>query len=145
MRRFDLSPSSSSFLVGRDPAVTNLGNNLTPVKLNSGRVSRSHLLLKLEGGEWWAQDLGSTNTTIYQGEGKLLAGEPTVLPSDRPCRFLVGGFLVVLHQPRGKAYVEVHDPHDAGLEDAGAATTRMESLSNPLKKLARKASKLMGK
>lgn len=125
--------------------MTNLGNNLTPVKLNSGRVSRSHLLLKLEGGEWWAQDLGSTNTTVYQGVGKLIAGEPTVLPSDRPCRFLVGGFLVVLNQPRGKAYVEVHDPHDSGLSDAGAATTRMESLSSPLKKLARKASKLMGK
>src|SRR5512141_517759 len=105
MRRIDLSPSSSSFLFGRDPAVTNLGNNLTPVKLNSGRVSRAHLLLKLEGGERWAPDLGSTNTTVYQGAGKLPAGEPLVLPSDRPCRFLVGGYLVVLHQPRGKAYV----------------------------------------
>lgn len=145
MRRFELSPSSSAFLVGRDPAVTNLGNNLTPVKLNSGRVSRSHLLLKLAGGEWWAQDLGSTNTTVYQGEGKLIAGEPTVLPSDRPCRFLVGGFLVVLHQLQGKAYVEVHDPHDSDLVDAGGAITRMEIHSNPLKKLARKASKLMGK
>lgn len=125
--------------------MTNLGNNLTPVKLNSGRVSRSHLLLKLEGGEWWAQDLGSTNTTVYQGEGKLLAGEPTVLPSDRPCRFLVGGYLVVLYQPRGRAYVEVHEPHDSDLADAGGATTRMEILSNPLKKFARKASKLMGR
>ena len=145
MRRFDLSPSSSAFLVGREPAVTNLGNNLTPVKLNSGEVSRSHLLLKLEGGEWWAQDLGSTNTTIYQGEGKLVAGEPAVLPSDRPCRFLVGGYLVVLHQPRGKAYVEVHEPHDSGAADANSATTRMEALSNPLKKFARKASKLLNK
>ncbi len=145
MRRFNLSYSSSSFLIGRDPAVTNLGNNLTPVKLNSGRVSRSHLLLKFEGGEWLAQDLGSTNTTIYQGTGKLVAGEPMVLPSDRPCRFLVGGFLVVLNQPRGKAYLEVHDPHDSGVADESVATTRMEVLSTPLKKLARKASKLMGK
>jgi hypothetical protein len=145
MRRFELSPSSSSFLIGRDPAVTNLGNNLTPIKLNSGRVSRSHLLLKFEDGEWWAQDLGSTNTTIYQGAGKLIPGDPMVLPSDRPCRFLVGGYLVVLHQPRGKAYVEIHEPHDSGLADASAATTRMEALSNPFKKLARKASKLMGK
>ncbi len=145
MRRYDLSSSSSSFLIGRDPSVTNLGNNLTPIKLNSGRVSRSHLLLKLENGEWWAQDLGSTNPTIYQGVGKLPAGEPTVLPSDRPCRFLVGGYLVVLNQPRGKAYVEVHDPHDSDLADAAEGTIRMEVLANPLKKLARKASKLMGK
>ena len=131
MRRIHLAESSSSFLIGRDPSVTNLGNHLTPVKLNSGRVSRAHLLLKEESGEWWAQDLGSTNTTIYQGSGKLVAGEAVVLPSDRPCRFLVGGYLVVLNQPRGKAYVEVHDPHDSGLADESAATTRMEALSNP--------------
>ena len=143
MRRIYLSESSSSFLIGRDPAVTDLGNHLTPVKLNSSKVSRSHLLLKEEGSEWWAQDLGATNPTTYQGSGDLPAGEAVVLPSDRPCRFLVGGYLVVLHQPHGKAYLEVHESHDSGLGDTTAATSRMKTFTNPLKKLARSASKLM--
>ena len=61
MRHVDLSESSSAFLIGRDLSVTNFGNNLTPVKLKSSKVSRSQLLLKEEGGEWWAQDLGATS------------------------------------------------------------------------------------
>ena len=125
--------------------MTNLGNNLTPVKLKSSKVSRSHLLLKEEGGEWWAQDLGATNRTIYQGTGPLPPGEAVVLPSDRPCRFLLGGFLVVLHQPRGKAYLEVHETHDLGQVDPAGATSRMESFTSPIKKLASSASKLIKK
>lgn len=125
--------------------MTNLGNHSTPVKLNSGRVSRAHLLIKYESGEWWAQDLGSTNTTVYQGTGKMVAGEPVPLPSDRPCRFLVGGFLVVLHQPRGKAYLEIHESHETGIGDPASTTSRMEALASPLKKIARHASKLMKK
>ncbi len=145
MRRIELASASTAFLIGRDPSVTNLGNNLTPVKLSNSRVSRAHLLLKEEAGEWWAQDLGATNATQYQGLGKLPAGEPVVLPSDRPCRFVVGGYLIVLQQPRGRAFVEVHDPHETDDANASSATSRMESLADPFKKLARSASKLMKK
>lgn len=71
--------------------------------INSKTVSTRHARLSFHHGQWWAEDLGSTNGTLLNQE-KLL--EPTVLmPGDRlQCGEAVISIQAWDHRPEEKSY-----------------------------------------
>ena len=62
----------------------------SPGKLDDGRISRRHAVVRLEGERWWVTDLGSQNGTFVDGKR---AGAHVATPVDRVVR--AGDSLVV--------------------------------------------------
>jgi pSer/pThr/pTyr-binding forkhead associated (FHA) protein len=63
--------SKSQITVGRGP--------LSDVELQDGTISARHSLLGFHHGQWWVEDLGSTNGTLLN---QIPVTMPTVVTSD---------------------------------------------------------------
>ncbi len=92
-----------SFVIGRDEAAG--------LQIDATLVSREHVEVSVQGGRWWARDLGSTNGTYVDGERideAEVVGE-TVLELG------VGGPRVVLQEAEATAAKPTAAPADASM------------------------------
>jgi len=73
-------PGKVEVLAGREDPVSNVFPevNLDPYGGDEGGVSRRHAKFTCQGGQWYVQDLDSTNFTFVNKQ-KLLPNQPHIL------------------------------------------------------------------
>ncbi len=86
------------FTIGRDPACNCVINDTT--------VSAQHARLIFRQGQWWVEDLGSTNGTFLN---QVPVSTPLVIASGDRLRCGQALFTITIHSPAGESASELSE------------------------------------